>query len=175
MRTGARRSIARRTCLAAAVLVAAFVAGCGSSTQDLDSAKLESSIAGSILTEHGLHTTVQCPSHVPQQSGRRFTCVARLEAGTYPVTVTEIGKDGHVRYANERPLVTLDVAKVQRAIAASVLAQRHVHATVTCPSEVIQQAGVVFSCTAAIAGGSHRYPFEVSETDDAGHVRYLGT
>jgi hypothetical protein len=37
---------------------------------------------------------------------------------------------------------------------------------------VIQKAGIVFTCTATVAGRS--YPFAVTEVDDHGHVRYVG-
>ena len=72
--------------LAAAMLAAFCVSACGSSTRSLDSAKVERAIASSILHEHGLSTSVACPSKVVQQAGHVFTCTARLDVGTYPVT-----------------------------------------------------------------------------------------
>ncbi len=54
---------------------------------------------------------------------------------------------------------------------AGVFASRPV-AAVTCPAEVIQQAGVVFACTAMVNG--QRYQFGVTELDGNGHVRYRG-
>jgi hypothetical protein len=162
-------------CLAAAVLVAVGVSACGSSTRTLDSAKVERAIARSILHERGLDTTVACPSKVAQQAGQVFTCTARLDVGTYPVTATEIGGSGQVRFQDRAPLVSLNVAEVQRAIQASVFSQRRKHAAVSCPAEVLQRAGLVFTCTAVIAGAPRRYPFVVSEVGNAGHVRYLGT
>jgi hypothetical protein len=88
--------------------------------------------------------------------------------------VTETDGQGHVRYENRDPLNTLNVAKVQQAIWLSTLRQRHLRSTVTCPAEVLQQAGVTFTCTAVISGKGYRYPFAVREVDGKGHVQYLG-
>jgi hypothetical protein len=159
--------------IAAAMLAAICVSACGSSTRTLDSAKVERAIASSIRDERGLYTTVLCPSKVVQQAGHVFTCTARLDVGTYPVTATEIG-GGQVRFHDDARLIGLDVAKVRRAIQASVFSQRRKHATVSCPAEVLQRAGLVFRCTAVIEGAQRRYPFIVSEVGNAGHVRYLG-
>jgi hypothetical protein len=169
------RHLITLTALIGVLLVAALLSACGSSTPSLDSVKIERAIATSILKEHHLHTAVACPSKVPQRSGHVFTCTARLDVGAYPVTVTEIDGTGQVRYQDNRPLVVLNIAKVEQAIEASVLDQRHLRATASCPAEVLQRAGLVFRCTAMIDGTARRYPFMVSEVDNAGHVRYVGT
>jgi uncharacterized protein DUF4333 len=65
---------------------------------------------------------------------------------------------------------TLNTAKVERAIEHSSLAQRGVHAQVSCPSGVPQKEGLVFSCTAVVGHASTR--FVVIEQDDSGHVHY---
>ncbi|MHB8234707.1 MAG: DUF4333 domain-containing protein [Solirubrobacteraceae bacterium] len=161
--------------LAAPLLGLLGLSACGSSTQSLNSAKIERSIAQSILKQHGLHAAVACPSENGLQKGRSFTCTARLDVGVYPVTVTETDGSGHVRYSDRRPLAALDIAKVQRAIEVSIFRQRHVSAKASCPAEVLQQAGVSFRCSAVIAGASRRYPFAVREIDNAGHVRYVST
>jgi hypothetical protein len=160
---------------ASVLLTAVAVAACGSSTTYLDREKVERAIATSVLRERHLYTTVACPSKIPQRAGHAFTCTARLSVGAYPVSVTEIDGAGHVRYQDQRPLVVLDIAKVQHAIEASVLNQRRVRASVSCPPEVLQQAGITFRCTAAVDAGARSYPFVVTELDGAGHLRYLGT
>ena len=68
----------------------------------------------------------------------------------------------------------LDTAPVERAIAASILDQRQVHTTVTCPKKVPRKQGTVFTCLAHLAVGGRRYPFSVTEVDNSGHVRYVG-
>jgi hypothetical protein len=157
------------------LLAAAFLSGCGSSARNLNSAKVESAIATSILKERSIHAMVVCPSKVPQKLGHVFTCTARLDVGAYPVAVTEIDGNGRVRYRDDKPLVVLNVSRVQHAIEASVFSQRRLRATASCPSEVLQRAGIVFRCTAVIDGRARRYPFLVREIDGAGHVRYVGT
>jgi Domain of unknown function (DUF4333) len=161
--------------LATALFAVTCVAACGAGVQDLDSVTVERAIAKSILRERGLYAAVACPSKVVQKAGHAFTCTARLGIGSYPLSVTETDGSGTVRYQNANPLVVLNIAKVQHAIEASVLSQRHLHATVSCPAEVLQRAGLVFRCTAVVDGESRRYPFVVREVDNAGHVRYLAT
>jgi hypothetical protein len=163
--------------VAGAILVAVCVSACGSSgssARTLDSVKVERAIANSILREHGLDTIVACPSKVVQQAGHTFTCTARLDVGTYPVTAIEVGDSGQVRFQDSAPLVGLDIPDVRHSIEASVFSQRGKHATVSCPAEVLQRAGLKFTCTAVVEGSSRGYPFLVSEVDGAGHVRYIG-
>jgi hypothetical protein len=152
------------------------LSGCGESARTLNVAKVERAIAGSILAQRHLHTAVHCPYNIPTKIGFAFTCTANLNVGTYPISVIETDGSGHVRYQNTAPLVTLDVASVEQAIRRSIYSQRHLGTTVTCPTEVIQKAGIVFTCTATTSGpaGGRRYPFAVTEVDGDGHVRYVG-
>jgi hypothetical protein len=158
---------------AAAALVAYPLVGCGSSKPTLDTAPVQRAIAGSILTQRQVHTKVRCPSKVPRKAGVHFTCVASLQVGSYPVSVTETNGNGRVRYENSAPLVILNIKKVEDAITESILRQRHLRATVKCPAEAIQQAGVTFTCTATVGGKP--YAFAVTEIDRNGRVRYVGT
>lgn len=168
----------RRLGCGSGLAVALLCAGCGSGStapRTLDVAKVETAIVRSIQKERGLTAAVQCPASVPQRDGYKFACEAVLDAGAYPVSVIETDSSGHVRYENARPLVVLDVTKVEQAIETSVYSQRRLHATVQCPAEVLQAAGVAFNCTAAVAGSARQYPFRVTEIDAHGHVRYIGT
>jgi hypothetical protein len=160
--------------VAGGLTASALIVACGSSPGTLDTARVQHAIEASILAQHELHTVVVCPSNVPLHAGHAFTCTARLEAGSYPVTVTETNGSGHVRYENRAPLLALDIAKVRRAITASIARQRALTASVDCPKEVLQQAGVAFTCTAVVRGSSRRYPFAVTEVNDSGRVRYYG-
>jgi hypothetical protein len=159
----------------AALVAVAGLAACGSSGRHLSIARVEHAIASSILEERKIHAAVACPARVPQLAGHTFTCAARLDVGIYPLTVTEIDGNGRVRYRDDKPLVVLNIARVRHAIEASVLSQRRLHATASCPREVLQQAGIVFRCTAVVRGQTRRYPFAVHEVDGAGHVRYVGS
>ncbi len=158
--------------LAVTALAVPSLSACGSSTPTLGVVPVERAIAASILAQHHLRTTVRCPTNAPRQAGFAFTCKAELDVGAYPVLVTETNARGHVRYLNQTPLAVLDIARVERAIGQSISAQRGLRSTVACPAEVIQKAGVAFTCTAAVAGRS--YPFAVTEVDNQGHVRYVG-
>ncbi len=168
------RSGAAAVTVAAALLALAALAGCGSSasTATLDTVELERSIAGSILAGHHVYTLVSCPARVPQRRGQRFACTANLSVGSYPVYVTEMDGDGHVSYGDDAPLSTLDTLRVEQSIAGSIHNQRGLRARVACPSEVLQQRGLAFACTAAV--GNRRYPFAVTESDGDGNVRYVG-
>jgi hypothetical protein len=172
----AREGPVTRTLVAvAAIAVAAAAAtGCGGGTKDatVKTSTVQRSIAASILSQRHVPTDVSCPTRVPSVTGIGFTCVAKLDAGTYPVAVVVKDSKGNVRYGNQAPLVVLDIARVQRAIERSILEQRKLAATVNCPTYVLQQAGLKFVCKASVAGKS--YPFVVEQTDASGHVRYVG-
>lgn len=158
--------------LVALVLGALWLPGCGSGSATMSTAQIEKTISRTIVRERGIHTSVKCPPSVQRKAGVEFVCHANLTVGSYPIAVKETDSSGRTRFGNAAPLVLLDVTKVQHAIEASILAQRHLHSTVSCPAQVLQRANVDFTCTATVAG--KRYPFAVSETNAAGHVRYLG-
>jgi len=160
--------------LALALVLVTGLAACGSSEPKLDTARVEHAVEASILAQRGLRTTVTCPSEVPIKTNYTFTCNAKLDVGSYPVTVVVTNSKGHVRYENRAPLVALNTEKVEHAIAASIAGQRHLAATVTCPHEVLQRTGIVFTCTAVVSGSSKQYPFEVTQVDNNGRVKYVG-
>jgi hypothetical protein len=167
--------LTRLASLAAAILSVMFVAACGrSSMASVSAIRVEHAVENTIAQQRGLRTTVACPSRIPQRAGYVFTCNAQLDAGAYPVMVAETDDLGHVRYENPGPLSTLNIAKVQQAIWLSIFRQRSLRSTVTCPAEVLQHAGVTFTCTAVINGEGYRYPFAVRELDNTGHVQYVG-
>ena len=155
---------------AVAAIAATALAGCGASTATLDVTGVEHAIAASILAQRHLVVGVVCPSKVPRKPGAHFDCAAILQVGTYPVAVSETSNAGHVIYANPTPLIALNTAKVQQAIASSIRAQRHASATVQCPSQVLQQAELVFTCAATFNGATRQ--FVVTQVDGAGSVLY---
>ena len=69
--------------------------------------------------------------------------------------------------------VILNTERVERSIEASILAQRHLTATVSCPVNIVQKAGVVFNCQATVRG--RQFPVVVTQTDGNGHVTYVVT
>jgi 2-keto-4-pentenoate hydratase len=69
--------------------------------------------------------------------------------------------------------VILNTVRVERSIEASILSQRHLASTVSCPVNIVQKAGVVFDCVATVRG--RQFPVVVTETDSNGHVVYVVT
>ena len=69
--------------------------------------------------------------------------------------------------------VILNTVKVERSIEASILSQRHLASTVSCPVNIVQKAGVVFDCVATVA--KRQFPVVVTESDSNGHVVYVVT
>jgi hypothetical protein len=154
-------------------LFALIALGCGSSgASTLNTATVERDIAATILAQHGLHVAVVCPHDVSREAGTSFACAVRLDAGRYPIAVTETNAAGRVRYVSTAPLAILDAASVERAIERSIAQQRRLGSRVSCPKQVLQGAGIRFTCLATVNG--RRYPFEVVQTDGHGHVRYVG-
>lgn len=138
----------------------------------MSTAQIEKAITRTILRQRNVQTTVHCPPKVQRKAGVGFTCTAKLEVGSYPIAVTETDSIGRARFGSAAPLVILNIAKVQRAIQTSILSQRHLNSTVSCPAQVLQQAGIAFTCTATVNGKG--YPFAVGEDNSHGHVHYEG-
>jgi hypothetical protein len=158
---------------AACGLATAMIAGCGNSApaRPVGTATVERLIAASIEARYHVYTSVHCPPSVPRRVGFAFACAANLEVGSYPVLVTVASTSGRLRYRSLARLVALDTAKVRRAIAASILRQRGLRASVSCPAEVLQQAGISFKCAATV--GKRAYPVTVTQVDGNGRVRYI--
>jgi hypothetical protein len=73
----------------------------------------------------------------------------------------------------------LDTARVARSIEGAVLEKRKLHATVTCPERVPQEAGRTFECVATIRATKPphavtRTPFVVTIQNNRGYVTYVG-
>jgi len=84
------------------------------------------------------------------------------------------GSSGHATKTTKY----LDVAKVERAIEQSIMSQRHLKATVRCPTKVLQKPGK-FACIATTRSVKkpHRKiktPFVVTVHNAQGYVTYIG-
>jgi hypothetical protein len=66
----------------------------------------------------------------------------------------------------------LNTEAVERAIEKSIKEQRKLDSSVTCPVNIEQKKGNDFSCFADVKG--KRFEFKVTQTDDDGHVTYVG-
>jgi hypothetical protein len=65
----------------------------------------------------------------------------------------------------------LNTGQTKGAIEESILTQRHIHATVVCPSEVVREKGAKFDCVATTPNGA-RTVFHVTEANARGYVEY---
>ena len=66
---------------------------------------------------------------------------------------------------------SLSTAQTKAAIEESILRERHLHAVVTCPSEVTKEKGATFECV-AVASNGQRTTFHVIEVNSRGGVKY---
>jgi hypothetical protein len=92
-------------------------------------------------------------------AGHRTTSTTDSASTTSPASAT-----ARVRY--------LDTARVARAIAQSIRAERAIDARVVCPDRIVQRRGFDFACLAIYPGG--QTTFTVVQLDDRGHVSYAG-
>ena len=65
----------------------------------------------------------------------------------------------------------LSTTQTKKAIEESILTQRHIHATVVCPTEVVREKGVTFQCVATTPNGA-KTVFHVVEANSRGYVEY---
>ncbi len=73
----------------------------------------------------------------------------------------------------------LNIPRIVRSIEANILAQRHLHSTVVCPTVVPQEAGKTFECIATTRATTKPFtvlktPFVVTIQNDKGYVTYVG-
>jgi hypothetical protein len=154
------------------VTVAALAAACGSSSATMPTTNVARAIQDTILRQNGVRTKVACPSRVKAQSGYRFTCLAALAVGAYPMYVVEQNAHGAVTYVNRAPLRVLDSYTIERAIEHAIGRQKHLKARAICPNPVLQTPALSFTCKATFKGGSTL--FSVTETDASGDVKFVG-
>ncbi len=74
---------------------------------------------------------------------------------------------------------TLNTARVAASIEKSIVAQRHLSATVVCPSAVPQEKGKTFECVATTRSLTKpvkvgKTPFVVTVQNSSGYVTYVG-
>jgi hypothetical protein len=172
----------RRRLAAAAVAAGALLAaGCGGSSNTttttssgtpLAVATVEKAIQQTIQKQHQVTTVVTCPTNAPQQTGYHFNCTAALDVGTYTVSVLELNARGGVSYSNNTPLNILNSHRIEVAIQEAVHTQKHVKTTATCPATILEAKGLQFTCTAKIKKGIAS--FRVTETNNTGHVNFVG-
>jgi len=82
--------------------------------------------------------------------------------------------------SSSTPKITnLDTARVARSIETSILSERHLKATVVCPTIVAQEPGKTFECVATTHNAKNpalvtKTPFVVTVQTSKGYVTYVG-
>jgi hypothetical protein len=93
--------------IAASALIA--LAGCSASvstgSNNLDIAKLESTVATEMQSQLDLSAapTVTCPDPVPIEKDNQFTCTAELDGDSVDVAVTQTDDQGNVSWEVVQP------------------------------------------------------------------------
>lgn len=169
----------RRLGVAGSVAAGLALTGCGSSHRYLNDQGVEQSLAKSVEARQHFRAHVVCPASIPDKAGEKFTCTVVLAAGSATIMVQEVGGAKNLDWSSRSGLVALDTGHVVAAIRDAVRAQRGVSPTVTCPAPILQQTGVKFRCSAVVSASTSRvqagtYRFEVVETNDYGHVTFVG-
>lgn len=109
------------------------------------------------------------------RSHRRAFGSLRVRAGTAPGVAAIVVMALALAACGSKSSTTssefLNTSQTKGAIEESVLTQRHIHATVVCPSEVVREKGVKFDCVATTPNGA-KAVFHVVEVNDRGYVEY---
>lgn len=152
---------------AAVVVVAALLAGCG--TTMIDSGKAEDSIKKLVLEQAGAKVkAVDCPDGKPAKAGDTFTCtVTGTDATKGDALVTEKDDEGNVRVS--APFV--HPRDIESGIASSISKQTNGEAVdVACPEIIVGQTAGTFTCRAR--QGQNTASVEVTQKDAKGNVRF---
>ena len=90
-----------------------------------------------------------------------------------------LGACGSSSSSSSGTTATVDVTRVAASIEESILKERHIHATVVCPTAVPQVKGQTFECIATSHSPVKPYaeiktPFVVTVQTNKGYVTYVG-
>jgi hypothetical protein len=103
---------------------------------------------------------------VARFAGRARPAAAAILAFTLGLLVAACGSGSSTTNSE-----FLSTKQTKGAIEESILAQRHIHATVVCPTEVVREKGVTFQCVATTPTGA-KTVFRVVEANGKGYVEY---
>ena len=90
-----------------------------------------------------------------------------------------LGACGSSKKSTSTPKTNLDTARVAHSIEQSIVAQRHLNATVVCPTVVPQEQGRKFECVATTSEAKApkkvvKTTFVVTIQNSKGYVTYVG-
>ena len=148
---------------AAALVMSALSAGCGSSSDDtatsttprtVDDAQVEQGIKDDLSTSSAKVTSAKCPSDVAVEKGSTFTCTVTFDNGaTGKATVTQLGANKYT-YELKPGSVEVPGSTADAALEKSLAAQGIPNATVNCPENIIVKVGTTVTCNVSGAGGA---------------------
>ena len=159
-----------------ALLMACVVAGAGCGDDDgagqsgtVDANEVEQEIEQNLSSKTIDVESVSCPDDVKSETGAKFTCNAKFEAGgSAKVNVTETEAPNEFSYAFKPGTVVLAGASVDKELESDLEAQGVQGATVDCPGEIKVEPGSAVSCAVTGVGGVGTVSFEFS--DAAGSI-----
>jgi hypothetical protein len=106
------------------------------------------------------------PAHVQMGTSRR-----RVVAGSISLLASALLLAACGSGSSSTSSEFLSTKQTRAAIEESILTQRHIHATVVCPTEVVREKGVTFQCVATTPNGA-KTVFHVVEANSRGYVEY---
>ncbi len=123
-----------------------------------------------------MHTKPRTQRTVPVIQARRGAVVA-VTALACAALISACGSSSST--TSTTPKTNVNTARVALAIEQSVLTERHLHVTVSCPATVPQEAGKTFVCIATGHTTTKppkvtKTPFTVTVQNDKGYVTYKG-
>ena len=163
--------------LAPLLVAAVVVVACGDSDSDgtsdrstVDANEVEQEIEQNMSSKTIEVTSVSCPGDIKSETGAKFTCSAKFDAGgSAKVAVTETRAPNEFSYEFKPGTVVLAGASLDQELERELEASGVPGATVNCPSEVKVEAGATVTCPVAGAGGGvGNVSFEF--TDAAGSI-----
>jgi|SRR6266571_9084536 len=112
----------------------------------------------------------------PRQGVAHLRCGVLLVALACTALMSACGSS---KSSTSRTKTNLNTARVAQSIEQSIVAQRHLQATVVCPPTVVQEKGKTFECLATIQsakppGKVIKTPFVVTVQNASGYVTYVG-
>lgn len=117
-----------------------------------------------ITGQTGVDTVVECPPEAAE--GGTYECIARPADGGERRVFVEATDTSQFAFR-----VGINARRLEERLAGDIGAQIGVPVSLTCPDDVISEAGAAFTCTAAGEGGMTA-TVEVTQTDDAGGLSY---
>lgn len=144
------------------LLVAALVVGgCGDSDSNgtsqrstVDASELEREIEQNLSSKTIEVKSVSCPDDVKSETGAKFTCSAKSDAGgSAKVAVTVTRAPNQFSYDFKPGTVVLAGAAVDQELERDLEAKGATGATVNCPSEITVEKGTTVTCPVTGAGG----------------------